>query len=98
MAIQRIILDVAMLDGREHLGIVVTTADRMRLAHTARVRKWGDMQTDADRSITFLAWSVLERRGDFPGTFEDFVAQSETVSAPDKVDEVDPTQTATPAV
>jgi len=97
MAIQRIIVDVAMLDGTEHTGVVITTADRMKLASTARRHKWGSMTDDPDRSITFLAWCALERLGLFSGTWDDFVAQSETVTSPDAVD-VDPTPTATPAI
>lgn len=97
MAIQRIIIDVAMIDGTEHTGVVVTTADRMKLAATARRHKWGTLQDDPDRSITFLAWAALTRRGVFSGTWDDFVNQSETVTSPEAED-VPPTVTATPAV
>ncbi len=98
MAIQRIRLDIAMLDGTEHPDVVVTTADRMRLAGHARARNWGDMATDADRSITFLAWSALSRLALFTGTFEDFVQQSETITAPEEAENVDPTEATTPGV
>lgn len=94
MAIQRIIADVRMLDGTEHEGVVITTADRMKLAETARRHKWGTLQDDSDRSITFLAWHALVRLGKFAGNFDQFVQQSETVTAPEAQD-VDPTQTAT---
>lgn len=97
MAIQRIIIDVAMLDGTEHSGVVVTTADRMKLAGVARRQKWGTMQDDPDRSITFLAYAALCRLGQFSGSFDDFVNASETVTAPEVAD-VDPTLTNTPAV
>lgn len=96
MAIQRIIIDVAMLDGAEHTGVVVTTADRMQLAATARRHKWGTLQDDPDRSLTFLAWCALRRLGHFTGSWDDFVNQSETVTAPDTED-VDPTRPVIPA-
>ena len=96
MAIQRIIIDVAMLDGNEYPGLVVTTADRMKLAGVARRQKWGTLQDDPDRSLTFLAYAAMHRLGHFAGSFDDFVNASETVSAPE-VAEVDPTQTSTPA-
>lgn len=97
MAIQQIIADIKMIDGTEHTGVVIVTADRMKLAETARRHKWGTLQDDPDRSITFLAWHALVRRGQFTGTFADFVDQSETVTAPEAVD-VDPTKTAITAV
>lgn len=90
MAIQRIIIDARMLDGTEHTGVIVTTADRMKLAATARRHKWGTLQDDPDRSITFLAWAALSRNGLYPRDFDTFVNESETITAPDVVD-VDPT-------
>lgn len=95
MAIQRILVDVAMLDGTEHHDIVVTTADRMKLAATARRHKWGTLQDDTDRSITFLAWAALNRNGLYANTFDAFVNESETVTAPEEPETVDPTTTAT---
>ena len=63
MAIQRIRLDVAMLDGTEYEDLVVTTRDRMFLgAHAAR-QKWGNLAEDSDRSLTFLAWQAMKRLG-----------------------------------
>lgn len=96
MAIQRIILDVAMLDGTEREGIVVTTADRMKLANTARRQKWGGLgdEQDADRSTTFLAYAAMSRLGHFQGSWEEFIDASETISSSDG-GEVDPTKTAT---
>lgn len=96
MAIQRIILDVAMLDGTEHEGLVVTTADRMKLANVARRYNWGGLgdQNDADRSTTFLGYAAMSRLGHFQGSWDEFVDASETVSSHDG-GEVDPTVTAT---
>lgn len=96
MAIQRIVVDVAMLDGTEHNAITVTTSDRMKLANTARRHKWGTLQDDPDRSITFLAYAALSRLGLFSGSWDDFVNASETVTAPDEAETVDPTATTTP--
>lgn len=98
MAIQRIRVDVAMLDGTEYNNLVVVTADRMRLAATARRHQWGTLQDDPDRSVTFLAWCAMARLGHFTGTWDDFVLASETVTSPDVDDEVDPTRQATPVV
>lgn len=92
--LQRIVVDVRMLDGNEHSGVVVTTADRMKLAAVARRHKWGTLQDDPDRSITFLAWSALHRLGHYALDFDSFVNDSETVGAPD-VEAVDPTMPTT---
>lgn len=98
MAIQRIILDVAMLDGTEYPDLVITTGDRMRLADTARRHKWGGLsdESDADRSSTFLAYCAMSRLGHFSGTWDDFITNSETVAAQGDPVVVDPTKTATP--
>lgn len=98
MPIQRIIIDVAMLDGAEYPGLTVITADRMKLAETARRHKWGGLgdETDGDRSITFLAYCAMTRLGHFTGTWAEFIDRCETVTAPE-VAEVDPTRTNTPA-
>lgn len=82
-----------MLDGTAHEGIVIVTADRMKLASVARQHKWGTISEDPDRSITFLAWHALFRLGRFPGNFDQFVQESETVTAPEDVTPVDPTAT-----
>lgn len=94
--IQRIIVDVAMLDGTEYPGIKIVTADRMKLAETARRQKWGSMEEDGDRSVIFLAYCAMCRLGHFTGSFNDFVNANEVVAAPE-VEDVDPTQTSTPA-
>lgn len=96
--IQRIILDVAMLDGTEHTDVAVVVADRMKLSEVARRHKWGGLDTDPDRGMTFLAYAALSRRGLFSGTFDDFVNAAEVVAPQEDAVDVDPTVTAIPAV
>ena len=93
--IQRILVDVLMLDGTEHRGLATTTADRMKLADTARRQKWGTLQDDPDRSLTFLAYAAMCRAGHFTGSWNDFINACEVVAGTDTED-VDPTLTATP--
>ena len=97
MPIQRIILDVLMNDGTEHTGVVVTNADRYRGEQTGRRQKWGTLEEAQQTYAMFWAYSALCRTGKFAGSFDDFINASETVDQHDEAEDVDPTETVTPA-
>lgn len=97
--IPRLILAVRLNDGTEHPAVLVTLADRMKLAAHSQTAGWGTLQTDPDRSLAYLAWHALRRTDQYAGTFSAFVLDTETVTAPEDVqgtDDADPTRTATP--
>ncbi|MGB3604239.1 MAG: hypothetical protein WBA38_11900 [Gordonia sp. (in: high G+C Gram-positive bacteria)] len=95
--IKRIILNVLMTDGTEHLDVVVTNADRFKGEHIGRRQKWATLEESPQTYMMFWAYAALSRLGRFSGTFDDFVQQSETVDEAGTED-VDPTGTATPGV
>ena len=97
MAIQRLIVDVLMLDGVEFHDVVITTADRLKYGTTARKHKWGQSHEEPERFATFCAWAALARTGLYAGAWEQFVADSEAVAPQEAPDTVDPTTTATPS-
>ncbi|MCP2281063.1 hypothetical protein [Nocardia amikacinitolerans] len=90
MAVARIVVDVAMLDGTEHLGVQTTVADQMAYARTRRTHKWDSPQDDPITFVNFLAFAALRRTGAFTGGWDEFVAQAAAVSETAR-DEVDPT-------
>ena len=98
MAIQRIILDVLMVDGTEHNGVVITNADRFKGEHTGRRQKWGSLEESQQTYTMFWAYAALCRTGQFVGSFDDFVQASETIDQHGDPETVDPTGTATPGV
>lgn len=97
MAIQRLIVDVLMIDGTEFHDVIVTTADRLRYGATARKHKWGQSHEEPERFATFGAWAALVRTGVYTGTWEQFVTDSEAVAPQEAPDTVDPTTTANPS-
>ncbi|MBF6085299.1 hypothetical protein IU485_28420 [Nocardia cyriacigeorgica] len=89
MAVTRITVDVAMLDGTEHTGIQTTVADQMLYARTRRTHKWDSPQDDMLTFINFLAYAALRRLGLFAGSWDQFVEAAAAVS--ETSDDVDPT-------
>lgn len=103
MAIQRKIFDVLMNDGTEHLGVVTTMADQVKLSRTARTHKW-DLDNAAGQieGSVFLVWHALNRSGRYPEGYEAFVGACETVAPSEEhgtngVELVDPTTPTTPS-
>lgn len=90
MAVARIVLNVEMLDGTEHLDVHTTVADQMAYARTRRTHKWDAPQDDPLTFVTFLAFAALRRTGAFTGGWDDFVAQAAAVAETER-DEVVPT-------
>ena len=84
VVIPRLTLAVRMLDGTEYPDVLITLADRMKLASHAQTSGWGTLQSDPDRSLAFLAWHALRRTGAVDGTFSAFVLDCETVTAPEE--------------
>ena len=98
MAMQKIHVDVEMMDGTEHENIRVILADMIRYSDTARRHKWGGMEDDPVRAGAFMAYAAMTRTGSYPADkgFDKFTADVAMVMA-DFGDAVDPTQTPTPA-
>lgn len=99
MAIQRRIFDVLMNDGTEHLGVITTMADQIKLSRTSRTHKW-DLDGTAGQieGSAFLVWHALHRTGRYSDTYDQFVGACETVAeAEGDGDEVDPTTPVTPS-
>ena len=94
--IQRVIIDVLMIDGTEHRNIVSTLRDQERLSQTARRHKWGNvLETDPGLAIRFMAWAALSRLGRFTGTYDEFLDAAEAIASQEPSD-VDPTAPASP--
>lgn len=92
--IQRQIVDVLMIDGTEHRGIVTTLRDQQRFSDLRVARKWDP--EDAMLVVRVLAWAALVRLGKFAGTYDAFLDAAEIVM-PVEVDDVDPTPAVTRA-
>ena len=95
MAIQRQVFDVLMIDGTEHSGVVVTTADTIKLSRTARTHKW-DLDGTAGQmeGSVFLVWHALHRRGEYQGSYDQFIDACEVVAPHGDPEDVDPTNRA----
>lgn len=94
---QKITVDVEMLDGTVHEDVRIIMADLMAYSDTARKHGWGSIQDDEIRSQAFLAYAALGRIGKIDRTtygFNDFINDCAMVYA-DFGDDVDPTQPAT---
>lgn len=94
---QKILLDVEMLDGTIHEDIRVILADMIRHSEVAQRHGWPSIDNDQIRGGAFLAYAAMTRTELYPKDrgFDDFVNEVAMVSA-DFGEEVDPTQTATP--
>lgn len=75
-------------------------ADRLRFEKTAKARGW-DPEKQPMTSAGFITWAALNRTGQFPGSYDDFLAvlidveidDAKSVSE-DTDDSADPTQPA----
>lgn len=95
--IQRVTVDILMVDGTTHENVEIIGADRKRWSETAQRHKWPKQQDDPDLWLMFLCWSALYRTGKYPQGFDSF---ANDVSAYDMADdeEVDPTAPTTTGV
>ncbi|KAA0925956.1 hypothetical protein [Rhodococcus sp. ANT_H53B] len=91
MAIQRLILDIEMEDGTEHLGIKTNLADQAKFAKSRSVHKWPSVQEDPITFINFLAFAALSRLGKFEGGFDKFCNEAGAVQEAGQ-EEITPTK------
>lgn len=94
MAIQRLTVDILMVDGTEHTGIEIIGADRKRWSETAQRHKWPKQMDDPDLWLMFLCWAALYRLGKYPQGFDAFTNDlSAYEQHEDEADPTDPTTT-----
>lgn len=93
MAMQKVLVDVEMMDGTVHEDIRVILADMIRYSDVAQRHKWRSMEDDPIRGGAFLAYAAMTRMGIYDANkgFDDFTNDVAMVSA-DFGDAVDPTQ------
>ena len=63
MAIQKIMLDVEMMDWTVHENIRPILADMIRYSDVAQRHKWRGMEEDPIRAGAFLAYAAMTRTG-----------------------------------
>ena len=90
---QKITLDVEMLDGTIHKDLRIVLADQIRFGDVRARHKWPSMEDDPIRFGAFLAYAAMCRLGLYDATkgFDEFVDEVASVAG-DFGDEVDPTQ------
>lgn len=94
---QKVTLDVEMLDGTVHEDVQVILADMIRHSEVAQRHNWPSIENDPLRGGAFLGYAAMTRQGLYPKDkgFDEFVNDVVMVYA-DFGDAVDPTQTETP--
>lgn len=99
MAIQKITVDVEMIDGTVHEDVRVILADMIRYSDVARRHKWGVLEEDPIRAGAFMAFAAMSRLGlyDENRGFDAFTTDVAMVSA-DFGDALEHTSSETPAV
>lgn len=90
MAIHRIILDVEMIDGTQHMEVKTCLADQALYAKTRRVQKWDGPAEDPLTFLNFLAFAALKREGKYTDSYDSFINDCAAVGDSGE-DEVDPT-------
>ena len=91
---QKIMLDVEMLDGTIHENIRTTLKDQIRFGDVRARHKWPSMEEDPIRFGAFLAYAAMTRLGLYDANkgFDEFVDEVAGVSADFGDEPVDPTQ------
>ena len=92
MALQKMHLEVEMVDGTVYTDITPTLADQMAYSRTRQSQKWAPMSEDPITFVNFLAFSALRRRGDFDGGFDKFCNEAVAVGESEPSEDVNPTQ------
>lgn len=92
MAMQKVLVDVEMMDGTVHEDVRVILADMIRYSDVAQRHKWRSLEDDPIRGGAFLAYAAMTRMGIYDSNkgFDDFTNDVAMVSA-DFGDAVDPT-------
>lgn len=93
MAINRLIVDIEMVDGTVHKDVGTTLADQMLFSKTRKVQKWDGPTEDPLLFLNFMAYAALRRNGLFEGGFDAFTNQCAAVGQSGD-EPVDPTQSA----
>lgn len=98
MAIQKIMLDVEMLDGTVHENIRPILADMIKYSDVAQRHKWRGMEDDPIRAGAFLAYAAMTRTGMYDANtgFDQFTSDVAMVYA-DFGDTPESTEGTTPA-
>lgn len=93
MAMQKMLVDVEMIDGTVHEDVRVILADMIRHAEVSKRHKWGSLQEDPVRGGAFLAYAAMTRLGLYSPAkgFDEFGNEVAMVGA-DFGDAVDPTE------
>lgn len=93
MAVQKIMLDIEMIDGTVHENVRAILADMIRYSDVAQRHKWRGLEEDPIRASAFLAYAAMTRTGLYDANkgFDEFTAEVAMVSA-DFGDALDPTQ------
>lgn len=94
MAIQRLYIDVVMVDGTEH-HVEAIGADRHRWSMTAPKHKWPKMADDPDLWSGFLAWSALYRTGKYTQGYDQFTQDAAAWQMQEDAPDVDPSASTT---
>lgn len=93
--IQREIVNVELLDGREFHDIEIIPADHKLWELTRHRHKWPKTQDAPMLFAEFCAWAALYRRGEYPQSHDQFMIDARRVSYADESgDPVDPTDPA----
>ncbi|MFJ1461000.1 hypothetical protein [Nocardia sp. N2S4-5] len=95
--LQRITVDVLMVDGTEHTGIEIIGADRQRWSEVAPRHKWPTQQDDPDLWLRFLCWAALYRLRLYPQGYDSFCGDVSVYELDESAGEVDPTPPTTTA-
>ena len=92
MAMQKVLVDVEMMDGTVHEDIRGILADMIRYSDVAQRHKWRSLEDDPIRGGAFLAYAAMTRMGIYDSNkgFDEFTNDVAMVSA-DFGDAVDPT-------
>lgn len=97
MAIQKVLLDIEMIDGTVHENVRAILADMIRYSDVAQRHKWRSMEDDPIRAGAFLAYAAMTRTGLYDANkgFDDFTNDVAMVST-DFGDALEPTEPTTP--
>ena len=93
MALQKILLDVEMIDGTIHENIRVIVPDMIRHSEVAQRHTWPtNIADDPMRGAAFYAYAALTRLGIYPKDkgFDDFVNEVAMIEADGLGEEVNP--------
>lgn len=93
MALQKILLDVEMIDGTIHEDIRVIVPDMIRHTEVAQRHKWPtNADDDPMRAAAFYAYAAMTRLGIYPKDkgFDDFVNEVAMIESEGMTDEVNP--------